>query len=221
LKRLFPAKKGLKEMDRKSVLAVSAMLVLATSVDADDGLYAAVGGGISFAQDTDFSEQGVTVTAELDTGFLIDGAIGYQLQAFRLEGEFTYLRNSADKFSAFGVSIGADGDQAIMAGLANVYFDIPTQTPWTPYVGGGLGFANVGLNDVSLMGIPVVDDDDSVFAYQVKAGLGYRFSPATDVTAGYRFFGTDDVSLKTVVGDSFQGDGPLLHNFELGLRYRF
>jgi opacity protein-like surface antigen len=208
-------------MSGKSVAAAGAILVLATTVHADEGVYAAIGGGVSFAQDTDYSDQGVSITAEFDTGFLVGGAIGYQLQAFRFEGEFTYLQNSVDKLSAFGLSAGADGDQSVMAGLANVYFDFDTQTPWTPYVGGGLGVANVAINDASVMGIPLVDDDDSAFAYQVKAGVGYRFSPTTDFTAGYRFFGTDDVSLNTADGESITADGPLTHNFEVGIRYRF
>jgi opacity protein-like surface antigen len=207
-------------MSKKLVLSVGAILIFAPQVYAEDGFYAAVGGGISFAEDLDFSAEGETVTTELDTGFIVGGALGYQLQAFRLEGEFAFLQNDVDKLSAMGISLGADGDVSVMSGFANVYFDFDTMTPWTPYIGGGVGIANVA-NDVSVMGIQLVDDDDSVFAYQVKAGVSYSVNPTTDVTVGYRFLGTDDVSLKTVDGFSIQGDGPQSHNLEAGIRFRF
>jgi opacity protein-like surface antigen len=212
----FLSLKGVKAMSRKSALAAGAIFVFSTGVHAEDGLYASVGGGVSFAQDIDFSDAGQTVTLELDPGFLVGGALGYQWQAFRLEGEFTFLQNDADKLSALGVSVGADGDLSVLSGFANAYFDFDTQTPWTPYVGGGLGVANVSINDLSVVGSLPVDDDDTVFAYQVKAGVGYRLSPTMDITAGYRFLGTDDITIESV-----DGDGPLIHNVEVGIRYHF
>ena len=63
------------------------------------------------------------------------------------------------------------------------------------------------------------DESDTVFAYQVGAGVAYNFAPQTAVNAQYRFMGTTDPEFSddTVAIDmEYQS-----HNFWVGLTQRF
>ena len=71
--------------------------------------------------------------------------------------------------------------------MFNVYKDFGDQG-LTPYVGVGLGAANVELNaQFTPPLIPVAIDDDAVtFPYQIMAGLSYQLTPGMDIDLGYR-----------------------------------
>ena len=117
--------------------------------------------------------------------------------------------------------------------MANVWFDFNPGSPWSPFVGGGLGVARISLNDVAitsltLLGVPIplaspvplADDDDWVFAYQVGAGIGYEVTPTTTISLGYRFFATADPDFTGVDGTPFDAEYRS-HNIEIGLRISF
>ena len=68
----------------------------------------------------------------------------------------------------------------------------------------------------------LIDDSEWVLAYQLGAGLAYQLSPGLDVTAEYRYFRTEDATLK--LDDNTPGDADLEyrdHSVVLGLRYSF
>jgi opacity protein-like surface antigen len=71
------------------------------------------------------------------------------------------------------------------------------------------------------MGFLIADDSAGVFAYQVKAGIGYAFTESLDGTLGYRFFGTTSPDLVDATGLPFESDGLQSHIIEIGVRYRF
>jgi opacity protein-like surface antigen len=96
--------------------------------------------------------------------------------------------------------------------MANVYFDYLTCTPWTPYVGAGLGYA--WLKDSGITNKSVYN-----LAWQAMAGIAYDINNRWTVDAGYRYadlgrirknFG--DHKVKTTVRD---------HEIMLGIRYNF
>ncbi len=76
--------------------------------------------------------------------------------------------------------------------------------------------------------VPELSDTDTVFAYQVGAGLGYEVTNAVTVQVGYRllkanqfeFTGRNVVGGNTVATATATTDMQV-HLFELGLRYRF
>ena len=75
-----------------------------------------------------------------------------------------------------------------------------------PYIGGGLGFARVSVNDLSILGIPSTDDDDSVFAYQLGAGAAWEIDPNLAVTFDYRWFATQDLEMTNLAGVGFKAE---------------
>ena len=67
-----------------------------------------------------------------------------------------------------------------------------------------------------MVGISLVDDDDTVLAYQVGAGLGYAVNATTTIFVDYRYFATEDPEF------SYSQEAEIdSHNISLGLRYNF
>ncbi len=163
-------------------------------------------------------------TAQLDTGILATVAFGRSFARARVEGELVYNTNDISTVSDRGVGdLSASGDVSTLALMVNGYYDFSTNSKWKPYIGGGIGGGNVSVNSLSVQGMPAVDDDELVFAFQFKAGVAYEFTQALDATLGYRYFGTLDfdegtyVSMYYDLGNyNFQ-----VHVIELGVRFRF
>ena len=207
------------------ILAAVALLGIATSLSAQEKKwYGSVGAGAALLNDTSTSVGGVSLSTEYSTGFLITGAVGRFFDRFRGELELNYMQSDLDKItvSGFGVagSVSADGDVSATSLMVNGYYEFDTGTAWSPYLGGGIGGANVSVNDVGANGVTLLDDSATVLAYQAKAGIAYRFNENIDGTFGYRYFATDDLDM-SAFGTSFTLDGPESHNFEIAVRFRF
>ena len=117
------------------------------------------------------------------------------------------------------------GDFSMLAFMANVDYDFDTGSRWVPYVGGGLGVATISVDTETDTGTSLVDDSDTVFAYQVGAGIGYEFpleeGRSITVSLDWRYFGTQAPTFKgDVSGDDFEAtiNG---HDIGIGLIYGF
>lgn len=183
--------------------------------------YTQFGGGPTFMSDIDATQAGITLTSEFDTGGAIFGAIGAIFGDFRAEAELFGSINDVSAIKAGGNSVSANGDVSTAGLMFNGYFDIPTGSKWKPYIGGGLGFSNVAINDLAAVGFLIADDDDTVFAYQGKAGVAYQFSERWAGMLGYRYFATDDADFVDSGGSGFSTDGVQMHVFEIGARFRW
>jgi outer membrane autotransporter protein len=194
------------------------------------GPYLTLQGGATWLEDSDFDIDDVpssllSLEAEFDTGFNLGVAAGYDFGAARLEAEVAYRQNDVDKINAQANipeidlvgsgSADGDGDVSATSLLVNAYWDIPTGSPVTPYVGGGVGFANISANDVEVEGIDVADDDDNVFAYQLAAGIAFEINPNLALDLGYRYFATEDPEIEDAEIEYET------HNATLGLRFLF
>jgi OOP family OmpA-OmpF porin len=204
-------------------LATGLLIVIAQSVGAQTKPWYVAGGlGASFLNDIDATQAGATLTTEFDTGVLVSGAFGRTFGNFRAEGEIDYGVNDVSTLSVPGVGgVTASGDVSTTAFMVNGLYDFETGSKWRPYLGAGFGFASVSINNLSAVGFLLADDDDVVFAYQAKAGIGYEFSDAVVGTLGYRFFGTADPDFTDSTGAAFSADGVQAHILEVGFRFRF
>lgn len=202
------------------VIAMCLALVLAAAPASASGPYVGGQAGVVFLSDADISDpSGLTATAEFDTGFGLGLVGGYDFDMFRLEGELFYKTNGIDQIT-LGLSAPADGDFTTLGLMVNAYYDFRTATPVTPYIGAGLGMAQVSAEDVTVGGTLVADDDDMVFSYQLIAGIGYAVSNAVTLDLAYKYLGTADPSLTDVDGAPFDTEYNS-HNVVLGLRYKF
>lgn len=140
--------------------------------------------------------------------------VAYGVQAGYVRGELE-LNNSRDikrnYFDEEGVTHFRLYKHSVMA---NAYFDYLTCTPWTPYVGAGIGSAYLKADNG--------EQAKSVYnlAWQVMAGLTYDINSHWTLDAGYRYadlgrirknFGEDHVA-KLTARD---------HEIMLGVRYTF
>ncbi len=202
-----------------------AMLLPSAAWAQNNAWYVAGGLGASFPNDVVITQPGTpTLTTELDTGILATGAFGrsFDNRIFRAEAEVLYNTNDVSTLSVPGSgSVTAGGDISTLGLMVNGYYDIDTNSKWRPYIGGGIGGANVSINSLSSLGVLIADDDTTVFAYQVKVGVAYEFTQALAGTLGYRFFATEDADFVDSRGDAFSADGIEAHIVELGVRFRF
>lgn len=215
----------------RALLAAAAALMLLPGAAAAQGkqgnLYGELRGGASFPNDadTDFGG-GLDGDLSADTGWLIEGAFGYAHQS-GLRGEIAagYRYNDLDDFEVSGVKVDFEGEITAVTAMANLYYDFDlgahggatgTTAKLVPFVGGGIGVAVLTIDIDEIGGFSVnEDEDDTVFAWQVVAGLAYKFTPKVTGSLRYAYFATSDPEFDGV--DS-EYDA---HNVLAGIRYNF
>jgi opacity protein-like surface antigen len=198
-----------------SVLAVPAVQAadLPAPPLATDNWSVSVFGGATWLEDVDIGPAEINY----DTGFIVGGTIGYTpLDWLRAEGEIAYTSSSGDA-SVGGVDIGS-GDTDALSLMANVWLgmnmlpvvgapmnDFGSGLGFSPYFGGGLGLGFINPDDES----------DTVFAWQVGAGV--RFTLASDIglDIGYRYRNFNDVDAGPDTVDLSSS------NFIAGLTFNF
>jgi opacity protein-like surface antigen len=119
-------------------------------------------------------------------------------------------------------------------GLANAYLDLGTYWCITPYVGGGLGFANMsvlGLKDVNVPNLGVAyanDHSETNFAWALYTGLTYEVTPGFTIDRSYRYTDLGDARSGTLAAydGSFVDGAPVhigditSHDLMLGVRLK-
>ena len=99
--------------------------------------------------------------------------------------------------------------------MANAYFDYLTCTPWTPYVGAGIGTAYLKYNVNGGAAKKTVYN----FAWQVMGGVTYDINANWTLDAGYRYADLGQIRKNT--GDGVYKFKVRDHEFLLGARYTF
>jgi opacity protein-like surface antigen len=169
---------------------------------------------------------------EFDPNINIGGTAGYDFGIVRLEGELSYkhagigsVTSQSDGFRFHNVN----GSIGALAMMFNGFFDLHNNSRFTPYLGGGIGFAALHLSDttgidtrggaaqrITLYGA----GDDTVFAYQVGTGVEIALNRQCSLDIGYRYFVTDsanfDSDLAITTSLKFES-----HNAALGFRFKF
>ena len=182
------------------------MLLSPALVIAADGPYISGHIGASWLSNADFDGgvPGIRFSSEVefDTGIHLGAAFGYDFGAFRVEGEFGYQSHEFKETTDFELNgiprsdVDADGDYDAFIFLINGFYDIDTGTKLTPYLGAGIGFAVLDINDLFIgdADIRIVrgDNDDAVFAYQLAGGIAYEITAQIVADLSYRYVATSD-----------------------------
>jgi opacity protein-like surface antigen len=135
--------------------------------------YVTLWAGMVATQDTDIDAGNVHADVSFDNGFAGGLAVGYDFGPARLEVEGGYRNSNIEN---------SDEDLTIKSLMLNAYADFKTGGVATPYLGAGIGYAQVEVDD----------EDDDVVAGQLGAGVLFALSPSVAVDLGYRFMMTDD-----------------------------
>jgi len=203
-------------MQKKLIfLMVSLILFLfSSSIYGTDGLY--VGGdiGIGLASDMDMDMNNYIFDIEFDPGINLGAAVGYSFGKIRAEGEIGWQKNRVDKvtYGSYEETYNGHIDLSNLSFLANGYYDFPNSSPFTPYVSAGIGFTYMKWEESAYN-----DYDDTVFAYQIGAGIGYAINERLTIDAKYRYYGTAEPDFNTDYALGKFGS----HNFLIGVRVGF
>lgn len=210
------------------VLAAFLLLspVAAQAAEAPLPWYWSFSGSYSIMPDSDsrtHATPSVTGTTDMKGGYGANLAVGMPLpNSFRLELEGGYIRNNIDSLSSGGGTAAASGKIETWTGLLNVYYDLKTNTPWSPYIGAGLGAARHHEEvNLPVAGGQIIDDTDTVFAYQASAGLSYAVNPSTTVFTGYRFYAESDPEITSTTGGVVAEREVRSHLIQAGVRFGF
>jgi len=201
-----------------------------------DGFYASLSGGAAWLEDADNEGSGLSAEDTTDRGRVFGGALGYEWRGgWRAEAEVAHRKNDFDQVtirtdgglgaqlgfgSLNGATLDIGGDVTSLAGMANVYYDVPLGWAVRPYVGAGLGVARIDA-ELTLGPLLLVDETDTVLAWQIMAGLSYPATERISLSVGYRYFATQDAELSETVGGRTFDSEYRSHNLELGVRFSF
>lgn len=144
------------------------------------GWYVSVFAGLNDVDDTTIATGLGTLDSSYDSGVTWGIAGGYEFQRFRLEGEILSEReNDVDVHRLDGVDQqGSVGTLENEVGIGNILYDFRREARVSPYVGVGVGVAEVTASDYGFVGLPETFAEDNVLAYQAIVGLGIELSPA-------------------------------------------
>lgn len=201
--------------------AIAALAMTAPAQAAGSGWYLSLSGGANWLDDNDFAvSNGVdtlTVNTESDTGWFVGGAVGYSLSqlvtpGLRVEVEVGYRDNSVDGDWVSTTGVVSDSglleyDHTSLSVMANAWYDFDVGGV-RPYVGGGVGWADVEVDGNFLGGdVPAFKYSDDGFAWQVGGGINFQVSPNVQLGLGYRYFSGPEVTLFAPgVGNTVGGD---------------
>jgi len=187
-----------------------------------------------------------TVSKEFETGGIFGIGIGYQLNSW-LRADVTGEYRPASTFH--GYEIVSSGGNLIpehntlvkseWVALANVYADLGTWWCITPFIGAGVGVANVrlsGFQDTVIGSLPggLINGNNSAdagsqwnFAWALHAGLAYKVTPGFTVELAYRYLNLGDGATGTPItgfDGSYQGakyeiNNIYSHDVKLGVRW--
>jgi opacity protein-like surface antigen len=163
------------------------------------GVYLRGAGGVVFGetleQDLSYNPAVVFVTppatakaTDVGDGLAISAAIGFQYAKTRTELEYRRMEASVDGVAYAGGAAPAvtpvNDELVAQALMSNVYFDFVNKSPFTPYVGVGVGGARIE-NELG--------ERDAAFAYQGRAGVEVALGGRFAIGAEYVYFRTLDV----------------------------
>lgn len=212
----------------KTFLSTTALLAAMTAGNAASAQgmtgnwYASVFGGFSVPSDleTSYSYSGYTVDIEqeLDPGYMFGITLGTSVSTnLRAEAELSYAKyeggDTTVSYAGYSYSYSGDvGDATATYLMANLWLDLPNiggGSSAVPYVGGGIGGANLELED----------EDDTVFAYQIGAGIRIPAGPGM-IDIGYRLKGTDEPEF-SVDGTTLELDEFYSNTLQIGYAVNF
>lgn len=194
--------------------------------------YVAVRGGYGWMQDSNRSagdQSGSDISFE--SAWDINAAFGRRFfkDYLRLEIELGYIDMKLDKMNmiARGTEQDVSGYDRHFRGMFNIFFDIQNESPVTPFIGAGIGFASVRHRLEYLhptQGVIETTDDETVLAYQFMGGLAWNFYPGWELEAMYSYHGSGDRTHDNHAAGTapeLNFDGTRGHFVTIGFRYNF
>ena len=134
------------------------------------------------------------------------GIIWNKMSSWNLEVNGSATNSSGSISGQLNLPIDVEGGYFQVPLVVNFIFKIPTDSPWVPYIGGGIGASYTYMNWTRLsyggisQDISNVDGSCWSLAYQGIAGLDYKITDEVSLGLKYIFTGTGNQNF----GGSFQ-----------------
>lgn len=213
---------------KKTILAGCLLALLAPDAFASEGgFYISLHGGGTFQEEMENETDDGTFNFKTDSGWLAGGAIGYDLRdaypdigTGRIELEVTSRENDLDEYEDADVDTSASGTIKAESIMLNTIGEYRDGLPWIPYIGLGAGAARLTLDKLATSFGTVVDDEDTVLAYQGMVGVGLQVACRLYLDLGYRYFAVYEPEFTNAKGVKFDADYAT-HNVTLGMRLDF
>lgn len=160
-------------------LLLAGVLFAASATSAmAQGAYIGASGGVAFIHESDIDFAGGTDELSYDAGGTFNLSAGVKMNQMRAEAEIGYKEADFDEFN--GISAG-EGDLSVTSYMLNGYYDFVPMSGFTPFLGAGIGILDGEFDFAGL------EEEDSVFGYQLMAGASFKMTPAVNFDVSYRF----------------------------------
>jgi OOP family OmpA-OmpF porin len=228
-------------MSRKQPWIVVAGLIATTalpfSAKANDGLYLGIGGAANFMSPEDVSDAGtVIINNQFHNGYGMGLNFGYATAfGLRPELEAGYRYNKfKNAESTFLGNQALGGHYQAYTQMLNLWYDFKSKDKSSalsfvhPYLGGGVGMAEVGIREDVTGFSDAVDDKKLLFAYQAGAGLAFDLTSHMTFSLDGRWLRTHagNFAVSNDVIDTLGGPSALQTRYDaksvgMSLRYTF
>lgn len=166
--------------------------------------YFSLKGGYNHPHEAQAQANGVSeLDATLDPGNAAALAFGFEwVDGWRFEGEASWRRSEFERIGNVALD---DGRAEIYATMANVYYGLRKGATVNPYLGAGIGVAQLSVDNLAIGGA-TVDDSGTAMAWQGMAGVDLNLSPSWKLSLEYRYFSLDEISLTDSLLTPFKTD---------------
>jgi opacity protein-like surface antigen len=190
---------------KKFLLALLAALSLAVVAPAQADTYLQVSGGPTFDPTLSFG----CCNYGVNTGYNIGGAVGTDLAGWlgpdwAVQGDIFYTKSQYTCCSG--------NDLATLSLTGNLVYNWHNNSPFTPYIGAGIG----GVDDM-YTNVSGASADGWAFAYQFFVGVDWAAFQNVSVFGEYRYQGSSN----TTISGSYGTEGNIgyaSNNLVFGLR---
>lgn len=191
----------------------------------EDHFYMSLSGNATFLRNTKVRDQDTSGRLDYNTGGGANLAFGVNLfQTLRaeLEGGYHVLNLEKSRFNGVDQEK-PKGSMRIVTGMLNLYADFHNFFDFTPYIGGGIGYASVIIPSSTY---DTKQTDDKRKAYQLMTGIAYTAPslPCVNWYLGYRYQIIQAPSYlirSTSSGTKISFEKLGIHHAELGVRWNF
>jgi len=216
-------------MSFKKLLAAAsiaglAQLVLMASAAADvpKGMYAGVDGGLAWTSNITYTTGSTGTTCyppyyycvpyynyynavTFDLGYSAGAQFGYAFGGPRVEFEYNYRNNGAATIYTTQGMQSATGSLTSNNYMVNAFYDFDTGSKWVPYIGLGLGMADVKASMIKASSLTsgfsgYLDGSSSKFAVQFIFGAEYLATDNIGVFVDWRGLWASNVNLNYGMG---------------------
>lgn len=225
-------------------LAMASLLMAPSVLRADDcdsccetteGMYLGVFGGFDMFHDVIMSGTGYpdVAQAEVDFGYIVGGLLGYRCcNGVRVEFELAWREHEFDDVLIYDGGTGVvpvpsttSSKFTALSYMFNVIYECvfcACDLCFRPYFGFGLGGATVDAELVYTTAPALsLNEEDTVFAYQLIMGMAYPLNDCVEFAVQYRFFSADEPSFDLSTNSIASLEWLKSHSVTFDVRYMF